>query len=61
MGNGFHRNWRAGVNGSDLIARGIQPGKEIGVILHAMLEQVLEDPKLNEKEALLDWYFNSNK
>ena len=49
------------VNGSDLIARGIQPGKEIGVILHAMLEQVLEDPKLNEKEALLDWYFNSNK
>ena len=49
------------VNGSDLIARGIQPGKEIGVILHAMLEQVLEDPKLNEKEPLLDWYFNSNK
>ena len=49
------------VNGSDLIARGIQPGNEIGVILHAMLEQVLEDPKLNEKEALLDWYFNSNK
>ena len=49
------------VNGSDLIARGIQPGKEIGVILHAMLEQVLEDPKLNEKEALLEWYFNPNK
>ena len=49
------------VNGSDQIARGIQPGKEIGVILHAMLEQVLEDPKLNEKEALLEWYFNPNK
>ena len=49
------------VNGSDLIARGIQPGKEIGVILHAMLEQVLEDPKLNEKETLLEWYFNPNK
>ena len=49
------------MNGSDLIARGIQPGKEIGVILHAMLEQVLEDPKLNEKEALLEWYFNPNK
>ena len=27
----------------------------------AVLEQVLEDPKLNEKEALLEWYFNPNK
>ena len=32
-----------------------------GIRCDAMLEQVLEDPKLNEKEALLDWYFNSNK
>ena len=49
------------VNGSDLIAKGIKPGKEIGVILHEMLEKVLEEPELNEKEALLDWYFNQSK
>ena len=47
------------VNGSDLIARGIQPGKEIGEILHHMLEKVLEEPELNEKEVLLAWYFKA--
>ena len=47
------------VNGSDLIARGIQPGKEIGKILHQMLEKVLEEPELNEKEVLLAWYFKA--
>ena len=47
------------VNGSDLIARGIQPGKEIGEILHQMLEKVLEEPELNEKEVLLAWYFKA--
>ena len=49
------------VNGSDLIAKGIKPGKEIGSILHEMLEKVLEEPELNKKEALLDWYFSQNK
>ena len=49
------------VNGSDLIAKGIHPGREIGEILHKMLEKVLEEPELNEKEALLDWYFSQNK
>ena len=49
------------VNGSDLIAQGIKPGKEIGAILHEMLEKVLEEPEVNEKEVLLDWYFNPNK
>ena len=47
------------VNGSDLIARGVQPGKEIGEILHQMLEKVLEEPELNEKEVLLAWYFKA--
>lgn len=41
------------VNGSDLIAMGIKPGKEIGVILKGLLEEVLEDPEKNEKEYLL--------
>ena len=49
------------VNGSDLIAKGIKPGKEIGAILHEMLDKVLEEPEVNEKEVLLDWYFNQSK
>lgn len=41
------------VNGSDLIAAGMQPGKAIGETLHRMLDMVLEDPSLNTKEYLL--------
>lgn len=41
------------VTGSDLIAEGIRPGKEIGEILNALLEKVLEEPELNQKEILL--------
>ena len=41
------------VNGSDLIAVGMQPGKAIGETLHRMLDMVLEDPSLNTKEYLL--------
>ncbi len=42
------------VNGGDLISRGIAPGKQLGDILQAMLEDVLEDPVRNTKEYLLD-------
>lgn len=42
------------VNGSDLIALGIKPGKEIGEILKGLLEEVLEDPSKNQKEYLLE-------
>jgi len=31
----------------------IQPGPKIGLILHALLEEVLDDPKLNTEEYLL--------
>lgn len=41
------------VNGSDLIAAGMKPGKELGAVLRALLEEVLEDPSCNEKEILL--------
>ncbi|MDD7728646.1 MAG: CCA tRNA nucleotidyltransferase [Clostridia bacterium] len=41
------------VTGSDLIAAGIRPGKEIGEILNRLLEEVLENPELNEKSVLL--------
>lgn len=41
------------VNGSDLIAAGMKPGKELGVVLKALLEEVLEDPSCNERDRLL--------
>lgn len=41
------------VSGSDLIADGMQPGKEIGFVLNTLLEKVIEQPELNTKEILL--------
>ncbi len=41
------------INGKDLIAIGIQPGKAMGDILDRLLLQVLDNPSLNEKQALL--------
>lgn len=41
------------ITGSDLIASGMQPGKEIGMILNALLEIVIEEPEYNTKEKLL--------
>lgn len=41
------------VTGSDLIAHGMKPGKEIGDILHQLLEHVLDHPEDNHKEILL--------
>lgn len=41
------------VSGSDLIAEGMHPGREIGETLTALLDKVLEDPDLNTREILL--------
>ncbi len=41
------------VTGSDLIAEGMKPGREIGEMLGALLELVLENPENNSKEFLL--------
>lgn len=41
------------ISGSDLIADGMQPGKEIGIVLNKLLEMVIENPDLNTKETLL--------
>lgn len=41
------------VNGSDLMEAGMQQGKELGVVLKALLERVLDEPELNTKEQLL--------
>ena len=43
------------INGKDIIkATGIKPGPKIGYVLHTLLEEVIEDPKLNEKDHLLN-------
>ncbi len=41
------------VDGNDLMELGEKPGRRIGLILHALLDAVLEDPGLNDKDALL--------
>ena len=41
------------IDGNDLIKTlGVKPGPIIGVILNALLAEVLEDPKLNTKKYL---------
>lgn len=41
------------INGKDLIALGIPPGREMGKILNGLLDAVLNDKIKNEKSALL--------
>ena len=41
------------VNGSDLIAAGFAPGKELGEVLNQLLLLVIEEPEMNTKEVLL--------
>jgi tRNA nucleotidyltransferase (CCA-adding enzyme) len=41
------------VNGKDLIAEGIAPGREMGDMLNRLLELVIDDPSANTKENLL--------
>ena len=41
------------VNGKDLMAIGIPAGKCLGLVLHDLLETVLDDPAQNTKETLL--------
>ena len=44
------------VNGSDIIAAGVKPGREVGSILAQMLEDVLNVPEHNDKEYLTGHY-----
>lgn len=41
------------VGGNDLIAAGVMPGKAVGETLKMLLELVLSDPSLNQRELLL--------
>lgn len=42
------------VTGSDLIHAGMKPGPELGRTLNDLLEVVLEDPEMNNKESLME-------
>jgi tRNA nucleotidyltransferase (CCA-adding enzyme) len=41
------------VNGRDILALGIKPGPQIGQILESLMQQVIENPELNDREQLL--------
>ena len=41
------------MNGADLAAIGIPKGREMGNVLNALLAEVMKDPDLNTKDALL--------
>ena len=43
------------VNGHDLEQAGIPPGREMGTLLQALLEEVIAQRLPNEKEPLLAW------
>lgn len=43
------------VTGSDLIAAGMKPGKEIGDVLQELLAHVLDHPQDNNKEILIEF------
>ena len=44
------------INGGDLIAVGMKPGRELGICLQKCLQLVLEAPEKNTKEDLLQYY-----
>lgn len=49
------------INGDDLIAMGIKPGKEIKELLNYLLEKVIEEPELNVKEKLMNLLRQGNR
>lgn len=53
--------FRLAINGNDLMRIGIERGPKIGAILRALGDMVLDDPALNEREALLQQALKINK
>jgi hypothetical protein len=53
------------ISGTDLKKLGIEAGPKMGEILKSLLEMVIEDPTVNDKEGLLsivkERYLNRNK
>jgi len=48
-----HRLSDLAVDGTDLIALGYRPGPELGQALQELLQEVVEEPELNRRDALL--------
>lgn len=46
------------VTGRDMIALGIQPGKQVGMMLSLLLDQVIREPEKNERTYLLQYAQN---
>ena len=42
------------IKGADLIALGMKPGKELGIILDKLFNMVLDEPSLNKYETLVE-------
>lgn len=49
------------IKGQDLIALGMKPGKNIGMLLEELLQAVLEKPEHNTREKLLELFFEKVK
>jgi tRNA nucleotidyltransferase (CCA-adding enzyme) len=48
-----HRLRDLAVDGNDLIAAGFRPGPNLGLLLHELLDAVVDDPALNTRDQLL--------
>ena len=42
------------INGNDLMDAGFEKGRQLGLILNQLLDCVIEDPQMNDKEKLLE-------
>ena len=42
------------INGNDLIALGIRPGPQMGIILNQLTDAVIDNPSLNQRDTLLN-------
>ena len=45
------------INGQDLIDAGVPKGKNIGIILDILLNEVIEGKLVNEKDSLLNFIY----
>ena len=43
------------IGGRELVADGMKPGREIGLVLEELLNQVLEEPERNTRDYLLEY------
>ena len=43
------------ISGDDLIEIGYEPSKEIGNVLHLLLDEVMRDPFKNKNKWLITW------